>query len=742
MSEATIFQPFGRRAVTLRSPDPLLALEKEERRTGFFAQVDYLAAFAIGRTLKGEIAITVERALHEATVVINGLESDQKQFLANVFSVGELQSRGAWFLPERATLRTGLADLPAIFSRYPRFAHHICDQQSAKVIFAENPAAVFVWAYLEPFFHYLFLPLEMRASWSGLKSREEHLSAWAEFDKLIAALGLALKDELAVMRYGGGWGRLSRDGQIKVKQNFLASIADQTTDLIPKRFRAFCCLDLITHYYSMAQDGKATRKQALNRPSDKKALVAFFQGDWLRLLEYLGEQPHPDEQVVTAIPQTKFFVGGAKDSAAVALKTGVSLEEVERIASTFWNPSGGKTRPLASPVEERVASLSDFWAAFDDIHSRQAPAMKSLWGLIEESRSIRLSWEGPDWYNPRLYYELLPKQLTVTVEELWGAILLSERPDRIVSEISPHALMAETFGPALAFWHECALTAWFVCEGPYSRTTIQDMPGYFHRPLRALELLGTPIDLRLFIELSKAEARLGPPSEVPFPAPKHSKFLGSILKFLGSILEPDISVTMSWSRRSGFENLRDIITRYRREWARQHLTAYLRARWEKDIREPARFHAQTMADKGKTPAAKHFARQATVATNRWFGGDISAFCASIGEKSAFRPIRVSLMPADRRGFATKVLAALQANRSNLVEHEARGQSAAQQKSDLEHLAEESLRVVQLMEALGRSPTLEEFGRSDYWAQTMGTDVNHAWETYIRLIEATLDAPAM
>jgi hypothetical protein len=149
-----------------------------------------------------------------------------------------------------------------------------------------------------------------------------------------------------------------------------------------------------------------------------------------------------------------------------------------------------------------------------------------------------------------------------------------------------------------------------------------------------------------------------------------------------------------------------------------------------------------MADKGKAPAPKHFARQAAVATNRWFGGDINAFFASIAEKSTFRPMRVTLMPANRREFAMKILAALQADWNNSTELEKRGQSSIRQTSDLEHLAEESLRVVRLMEILGRPPTLEEFGQFDHWAQKIGTDVNLAWEKYIRLIEATLGAAAM
>jgi hypothetical protein len=251
MSEATIFTPFGRRAARLTSSDLLLALEEEEQKEELFREVDSLAAFVIRRSLKGEVTVIVERTLDREDVVFTGLDSRQEELLKNIYSLEQQHSRGTWFLPEKATLKTGLANLPAIFSKYPRFAHQICAEASARVIFAESPAGVFVWAFLEPLLYQLFLPLEIRASWSGLKSREEHVSAWSEVDRLIAALGLKLDEQLAVMRYGGNWGRLSSEEQIEAKQNLLATIANQASDAIAKRFRAFCCLDLISRYLGL-----------------------------------------------------------------------------------------------------------------------------------------------------------------------------------------------------------------------------------------------------------------------------------------------------------------------------------------------------------------------------------------------------------------------------------------------------------------------------------------------------------
>jgi hypothetical protein len=98
----------------------------------------------------------------------------------------------------------------------------------------------------------------------------------------------------------------------------------------------------------------------------------------------------------------------------------------------------------------------------------------------------------------------------------------------------------------------------------------------------------------------------------------------------------------------------DINTRHRRFWANRYLPAYLKARWQGDLREAARLHSQVIAEKGKPSTAKQFAPNAAVATNRWFGGDMSALYAAVGEKSTVRPIRVSLVPADRIGFVERV----------------------------------------------------------------------------------------
>jgi hypothetical protein len=728
-------ESFGLRAVALSDPGALLALEAREGKGELFADADALVAYIQVRALKGGTTVKVERGRHADSVSIVGLEPRLEGVVDDLYAVANQHSRGAWFLPEKASIKVGLINLPSLFAQHPRFATGLAWQENVRVLLADSPTAVLLWAVLEPFFEQLLVPFELRGRMTGKKSREDQLAAWASMDEIVSALGFDIENELLVMRYGGGWSRLRAAEQLQAKRRLLDTLAAQANEQMAARYRAYRLLALMDRYYNKAKDGQARRKQVLTR-SLEKTLAGFFGGDWLRLLQYLEEAPHPDEEIAAAIPKTRLFVGGTKSPAAVAAQVGVPPEEVERALSTYWDTAGERSAGSMSPVDERVGVLKALWAHFDTIHSRQMPGMRSLWGLVEESPGVRIRWEGPDWYSPRLYREVLPSELVGEIERLWGSTMLARWPDRIVSEISPHVLMAETFGAALQFWQGSALTAWFVCEGPMSRTDIAGLATYHQDALDELEGLGCPIDPALFADLRNAETRLG--ISEPLEVNKSS-----------AEVAPGILVEISMSRgsrRSGFERLRDVITQHRRAWADRHLDSYLRARSQTEIREAARLLSQAIAEKGKPPTPKQFARHAVAATNHWFGGDLSAFYAAIGEKSPVHPVRVPLMPADRLGFAKKVFENLGGHPFEQHDFPASRVQASVQSGEREKrnrlgwLAEESLRFVQLQEALGRPPSLKEFGSSGfgYEGGALSPDTNEAWATYVAIVRGAME----
>jgi hypothetical protein len=735
MSDAATF---GRAAAAVRDAGELLALEGRVDANTRFADIDDLIGDLVVRSLTGQRIVTVQRGRQNDTITVDGLTATRSDVLADRYVVANQHARGAWFVPEKGSLKAGVMNFPATFAAQPRFAGGIIWEERARVLLGQNPDAVLSWAVLEPLFEELFLPFELRGRLVGTKSQEDQLAAWTTVDALLASLELEFADELAVMRYGGGWSRLRSAEQLEAKQRLLAALASEATPALAARYRAHRLLRLITRYYAKAKDGRARRKQVLTRPLEK-TLSGFFGGDWLAFLDLLGEEPHPDEEIAVAIPETKLMVGGTKTVATVAAEKGLPAEEVERMLATFWETSAQQGAGVTSPVEERVAALEHFWHPFDELHGRQTSGMRSLWGLVEDMREIRIGWEGPEWYHARQYADLLPATLSRDIERLWGSIMLPRWPDRVVSEIAPHALMAEAFGPALHFWHGTALTAWFLCEGPYSRTDMIGLATYHQDALAALQRLGCPIDAGLFAELQEAEQHLGPPEPITNDRSTHEVVPGISIEF---------STSMG-SRRSGFERLRDIITRHRRAWAERYLGAYLRARWETELREAARLHAQAIAERGKPPTAKQFARHAATPVNHWFGGDIEGFYAAVGEKSPVHPQRVMLMPQDRRAFALAVFERLGGkpfHRETIVASHEEGQAQAEEQdriTKLGWLAGQSLHLIQLAEALGRPPTMKEFGAPsfEYRSAVIAPDVEAAWNRYAALIETVRREPA-
>lgn len=90
-------------------------------------------------------------------------------------------------------------------------------------------------------------------------------------------------------------------------------------------------------------------------------------------------------------------------------------------------------------------------------------------------------------------------------------------------------------------------------------------------------------------------------------------------------------------RREGFEILRDVVTRHRRAWAAQHLDGYLRHRWDSELRQVSREYSRRIAAAGKPPTPRQFASFAASVANHWFGGDLAALYAALGEQSLVDP---------------------------------------------------------------------------------------------------------
>lgn len=726
MSEPGTSSSFGVRAAATSGPGALLDLEAHEHKSALFADVDDLLGSFLVRALQG--AEVLQLAAGEEALGVPDMDTDQRRVLDERYAVEVQHSHGAWYLPEQVGIKVGLHNLAHYFATYPRYATGIAYDTRVRLTPAESPVAVLAWAATEPLFEQLFVPFDLRGRATGTKSAEEQLAAWAGFDELVCALGLELADELAVMRYGGGWGPLRAEAQLAAKTRLFAALADQAHPELAARYRAHRLHQLVTRYYEKAKGGVAKRHQVVTRAFERD-LSAFFGGGWLAFLDYLGEHPHPDEHIDTALPEVKLMVAGAGAAPDVAKKLGLPAEEVERALASY---AGAR-----SPVEERVAVLRDYWGEFDAVHARQAPGMRPLWGLVEEDASgAGVGWQGPEWYTPGVYRDLLSPGLCARVAAAWGSAMLPRWPERIVTNLAPQAAMAAAFGPALTFWQGVALTAWFVSEGPYSRTDMAGLREYYSSQLADLQTLGCPVGPAVFDELVAAEARLGPREQLVRDEETHDVGHGIVFQTSFS----------AGTRRAGFEGLRDVVTGCRRAWAEKYLDAYLKARWDTEIREAARLFYEARAERQKDPTPKQFARHAAEATNHWFGGDLSAFFGAIGEKSPFKapdPQRVALMPADPKAFTKLVFERLggqPATRKRVVasrEEAEENQEEMAAHDKLAWLANQSPRLVQLREAIGEYPAVTVFGRPafEYRSDVLAADPESAWTRYTEVVEA-------
>ena len=157
-----------------------------------------------------------------------------------------------------------------------------------------------------------------------------------------------------------------------------------------------------------------------------------------------------------------------------------------------------------------------------------------------------------------------------------------------------------------------------------SRTPVAGMAQYYRRQLQALADAGMPVPDALFDELTRVAIRLKLDPPQPMVAIAINPITGATDR-----KEPEL--------RRGFEELRDILTRYRRAWTETHIASYLRQRWDGELRQAARLYNQALSERGKPPTLKQLSASAITPTSHWFRGDVSRLYRAMGEKCPVRP---------------------------------------------------------------------------------------------------------
>ena len=695
----------GRSIVEADSPEEIVSITPER-----FDRLDAISQVLLETVFRPAPVVQAGAQDGSAWVRLLNVDEPSKTFLEEHYSLAAQQQRGAWFLPEKVRVEAGVLNLPAYFRDTPRFAAGRAADEKLTVLLSTSADVLFVWAVAEPLVSTLLRPILWRSTQPLKGDRSDQKEAWAEYRMLLTRLGIPHPKALSAMEFGAGWGRLRAAAQLETRLRFLQELSGQL-DGVARRFRAVSSQDLARRYYEKYKRKPPKRRAVITAPY-RRILSGYFFGEWLSFLDFLGEEPNPDEEVVTGLPDAKLHIAGREQAVAVAAKTGMSVESVAEVLASGW----GRER---SPIHERIDAMLAYWAEFEAIHARHLPSMGPLWGLVDDGI---YTFTGEHPVRTGLFQELLSPPVLATIDRCWGTTVLRKWPERIVSAPHPHALFAQAFGLALEFWHGVALTAWFVCEGPTSRTDLAGMAHYYRKQVRALAGSGHRVDPSLFAELGAAESRLGP--EQP------------LTRDHGSIGEGGIQVSFSMSygsRRDGFELLRDIVTRHRRAWAEAHLHGYLKSRWESELRQCADAFARRLADKGRPPTLKQFMKHAEGPAQHWFGGNVAHVYRAIGELSPVSPTLVATVPANRIGVARSVF-----NELAQAPHDAPGGDWNAQR-----LAQKSLSFLQLEEALGRPPSRDEFGAQDFehYGSGFGPTLDAAWSNYVAIIRRAVVSPA-
>jgi len=706
---------FGRRLAAAATPAERLTLDAGADRRGDSQAIDRAIDELLCRGLEGERIINLGERYDDETITLPGVDDATMAVIGQHVDVDAMERRGAWALPDRETVIAGSANFGWWVRQEPRFVGSLADDERRKITLRGNPAGTFAWAAVTPVFELLCVPHDLRASKAGNATVDAQRKAWKPLDAMLDACGVDLAEELAPFRPNAGWSRLSAAQRADARLRLVEGWTRHATPEIAARLRAWMLGSLIDRFYSRAKTGTPTSRQALTK-AYWRPLVAFFGGDWLGMLSYLDEQPHPGEEIAAALPEPKLFVGGADRAREAAAAAGVDAGEVDRMLASFFGSHDG-----TSPVERRVRALRHVWAALDELHATHETADGTLWGILDERDEVH-DTRFDDQYRKGLHRQALPVEVNTEVAELWGTTATSKNPDRLVSRWLPHHGAWDTFGPALHFWHEVALTAFAHTETTgYWDWGLSEIADRHQDRLDELAAVGCPVDRGLFRELADTARSLG-----PIEYERH----------VSRSERHGITVEVSSSgsdrvKRPGFERLRDVITRHRRAWAYQTLEPWLEHRWQTDLRAAAEAFNRTLLAKGKPPTVRQCINASQPALDRWFGGDIRQLLGAIGQQApAGTPANERRLPLDPYTFGKAVERALGGglpepdmtdwpgeDRKTLAEFRA----ARDHNSARYYAAFAAYRYVQAWEALGERPSMKQVKEGKQSASFLNRD---------------------
>jgi hypothetical protein len=305
-----MMNPQNAELLSTSSPSQWLAYERDHRRYEHFEVLDALLSSLWMRFWQGERLVETSFPKGESPKVrLTDLDAAQHQFVTETFALHAQQSRGALFHPTKDRIIPGLVNFGWYQATITQYAFGAAGEERGSMELSGEGDALALWAMIESLFSPLAIPFSIRSGVSSY-SEESIQAKWAEFETYLTICGFKLGDELTAFkpskdgdRLWAGW-KMAQ--QIEARQSLWSAMSAQANPEMAVSLRIEKLREFVEHYSKKTAKGPNIRKKVLNKAMER-SLCGLFGGDWLRALEYLGEAPHEEEAIVTAVPTPKIM---------------------------------------------------------------------------------------------------------------------------------------------------------------------------------------------------------------------------------------------------------------------------------------------------------------------------------------------------------------------------------------------------------------------------------------------------
>lgn len=531
---------------------------------------------------------------------------------------------------------------------------------------------------------------------------------------------------------------LDAEAVIAARRRLIEGWAEPATDP-GEGAMAFLCSRLAHSYYGKARkEGTAIRSQVINSKTEP-VLLGTLQ-TWDSLLDYLGEHISDVDSATAAPISTRIPAGPPPEVGERIQLARRWFVEVFDSAHTSQEPGNPELWGLVPPShasnwDEDIGDLrgeageSGGLAQIEVESSEPIEPLPLSTDVVRSGSSEEIAIPDTEdastaarGFDSNLWLTQLSPGMADSIWELWGTTVIARHPDVLVDCSYPEVTFAGILQPAAMVWEDIALTCWFLCFGPYSRTTLDGLEARLDKSLEDLSDLGCPVDRQVFRDLIAA----GEGKDWLFAE-------GLVVSItIGS------NVTANDDKPDAdevFVRLRDIVSRHRKAWLEASLDKYLEESWKRDLEQASLAYRELEAGRGKPPTAKQSYPKLAGAAKTWFGGDLSRLAGVLELAGPVAEMPVSLsdrgLPGDMRTVRTRVNELL----GGTLDGEGNQRWQMRRRFDLSRHVDT---VLTFWQASGELPSRPAFGKNWLLKEAFPDDFEQGYLEYIEAIRLALD----